>query len=619
MTSSVSPPSAPAPTSSSRPAAVLRVFDDRPFRADGDLLALAFAADATLWTVEDPGVLRRWDLGGRRQVEWHSLSDLENLWVFSRDARVLASASDDVSLWDVPTGQLQAVLPQPSWVTALGLGSDAALVVTGLDDGTVCVWDAASDELVHELHAHEGPVSAVAFSADGSRLASAGEDRVIRLWEVGTGRNVGNLEGPCDRIPALVWHPQGHRLYSSGWDTSVWVWDVARREPVILLNSHESQIQALALSADGRRLACADSARSIHLWDLETHRTAQVFRGFDGEVRGLAFSPDGQALASGGGDRVVHLWGASGAVVGDDEARPVPVEARAGLALSPDGERLASACPGKGARVWEAASERKVFDLDAEGDLLALAYSPDGRFVAGGGADTRVRLWDALTGRRQATLQGPPLPVTALAFAPKAAVLASASASGRDVWLWNADRAEPLLVIPDAADGCSVEGLAFAPQGDLLAAAGVDWLAAGDSDGAVLVWDVVQPCQVVRLPGGARALAFHPAGRLLATASLARTVRVWDVPTGYRVAELTGHDEAVTCVAYSPDGRLLASGSDDRTVRLWDVQTGASLGMTELDTQVKVLCFAPDGRSLYTGNGNTSCYQLRTQRLMNGR
>jgi WD40 repeat protein len=151
----------------------------------------------------------------------------------------------------------------------------------------------------------------------------------------------------------------------------------------------------------------------------------------------------------------------------------------------------------------------------------------------------------------------------------------------------------------------------------LLAVGGIDWLATGGSDGAVHVWDVARPARRLTLRGGARGLAFHPAGRLLAAASLVRTVRVWDVRSGRLLRELAGHDDAVNCVAYSPDGRRLASAADDHTVRLWDAESGALLGVTELDTQVKALGFTPDGRSLYTGNGNTSCYQLKVQWLLN--
>src|SRR5436309_1863586 len=68
-----------------------RVFDDRPFRGDGDLLALSFAPDASLWAVEEPGVLRHWNTIGGRQLAWHFLSEFEMLWAFSDNARWLVS------------------------------------------------------------------------------------------------------------------------------------------------------------------------------------------------------------------------------------------------------------------------------------------------------------------------------------------------------------------------------------------------------------------------------------------------------------------------------------------------------------------------------------------------
>src|SRR5262249_54450711 len=121
---------------------VIRVFGDLRFHTDGDLIALAFTSPDILWSVEEPGVLRQWNMTAGQPLGSHFPSDLEPLWHFGPDPRVLVSGSDEVSLWDMATGHLLATVSPPSWVTAVALWNHPAVLATGHDEGVVRLWDA---------------------------------------------------------------------------------------------------------------------------------------------------------------------------------------------------------------------------------------------------------------------------------------------------------------------------------------------------------------------------------------------------------------------------------------------------------------------------------------------
>ena len=64
---------------------------------------------------------------------------------------------------------------------------------------------------------------------------------------------------------------------------------------------------------------------------------------------------------------------------------------------------------------------------------------------------------------------------------------------------------------------------------------------------------------------------------------------------------IEAHDRYITQVEYSPDGKIIASASWDKTVKLWHVQTGRLINTIELPDPVTAIAFSPDGLTLIAG------------------
>lgn len=90
-----------------------------------------------------------------------------------------------------------------------------------------------------------------------------------------------------------------------------------------------------------------------------------------------------------------------------------------------------------------------------------------------------------------------------------------------------------------------------------------------------------------------RSVAFAAGGRLLATGSEDKTVKLWELPSGRETRVIGAHTGAITAVAFSADGRTIATGSADKTVKLWDAATGQQNVNIEFAHEVHRIAFSP--------------------------
>ena len=595
------------------PAYLDRTYGQPLFHTESDVAAMRFSEDGLLWTIEESGLLRQWTVQGR-QVSRRFLSDLESLWHFSPTGKFVASGSHEIALWYVNSGQEAARLETGSWITALAFSSDGKLLASGHDDGSVCVWQTTGLKLLKRFTDLSSPVSALSFRSNGKELASADEDRKIQIWNLDSYKLSDTLVGHPDRIPALAWKPNTDLVYSAGWDTSVRIWQPPQTEPKMLLNTHSEQVTQIAFNHDGSLLACADSDFEIHLWDnVDAHKATRILRGHSEEIRSMIFSADSQYFASAGADRSIRVWNLQlNDVPGTSE---IAGRHQIALVRSQDKDHLYSSL-GTSLLAWDSETAQLAWNPKSKEAILSLAASPDGKWLASSGASPVAELWDIAKQTTTRSFTHTFGPIGSLTFSPDSRRLAAASQSDGLVWLWDPKEPEAVLVIPEAADSCTLETLSFHPNGKLLAVGGIDFLATSGQDGAVCIWDLEARDKIRTFENGVTCLHFDPQGRYLAGGALNFSTIVWDLQEDKAVFELPGHSERIGAVAFSPDGSWLVSASDDCTIRVWNVLNGRMMTARTFDTAIQSLSFGKDGQYLYTGNADSTCYRLTVSQLI---
>jgi WD40 repeat protein/serine/threonine protein kinase len=312
--------------------------------------------------------------------------------------RILSVTSLGVAeIWDASNGgTLQTETGAGlSTVASARFSPDGRVVGCVCQDGSVCIFYAATGAPYTKLEGYAARVMGAEFSPDSGRVLTCAADQSVRLWDSRSGKSVATLPAvqgarsvqfsPNGNLVAIVCEDRVVRLWNPSNDSVIMI------TPMTPLPGKSGHVTSARFSPGSDRIAIAYNDGTCYVWRATTGTLLASFIRHTNEITSLDFSPDGLSIVSSSMDGTARVWNsATGRETAVLEGHKWGVNS---AEFSPDGKLVVTASPDGTAKVWEAAGSLAATIAGHSQGVTRALFSPDGKRIVTVSNDGTARVW----------------------------------------------------------------------------------------------------------------------------------------------------------------------------------------------------------------------------------
>ena len=258
--------------------------------------------------------------------------------------------------------------------------------------------------------------------------------------------------------------------------------------------------------------------------------------------------------------------------------------------------------------------------------VTCVAFHPVFSSLASGSEDTTIKIWDWELGELERTVKGHTKAVLDVDYGgPRGGTLLASCSSDLTIKLWDpSDEYKNIRTLP--GHDHSVSAVRFIPSGAAGAPACGNLLVSASRDKTLKIWDVSTGYCVKTFRSHVdwvRDVSPSFDGRWLISVGNDQTARMWDASTGEVKGTFLGHEHVIECCALaipaayphlaslaglrkpppsSSSGEFLATGSRDKTIKIWDTRGTLIKTLVGHDNWVRALIWHPGGKYLLSAS-----------------